>query len=583
MFSPRDVVSSSRRLFCKYVYANPIFSSLGKVSAFPSKSVAEYHIHTSFDVQIQAQVRPENHCRKAGILSEGAELGFSHKYDFLIEKYRFSRSGFEARRFHSDVIKNGFVGDLFMGNTLINVYARSGDLVSAKYVFDEMPDKNSVTWACLITGYTQNEMPENAIAAFGRMVSAGFIPNHYALGSALRACQRLGAEGLKHGTQIHGLVSKTRYAFDVVVCNALISMYGSCVVGSTGSDHAWRVFDGIENKNSISWNSIISVYSQRGDVVSVFGLFSDMQKEGLGFNFRPSEYTFGSLITAAAESLNVDHGSLLLKQLLAKVEMSGFVEDLFVGSALVSSFARLGSIDIAKSIFQQMGTRNAVSLNGLMVGLVKLKQGEEAVEVFLDTRELVKLNFDSYVLLLSAFGEFSYLDEGRRKGKEVSWNSIIRAFTDSEASIVEGTRYFIEMMRAGRTPNSVTFINILAAAASLSCVQLTHQVHALVLKYRLTDDKAVNNSLLTCYGKSGEINDCETDIGSKGAARTSNSSVSGFGGSPRAPQSSELTKHGKQNIYSWNSIISGYARHGDGHKALRCFQRRNWKTSNQIT
>ncbi|KAL0375118.1 UNVERIFIED_CONTAM: putative pentatricopeptide repeat-containing protein [Sesamum radiatum] len=181
-----------------------------------------------------------------------------------------------------------------------------------------------------------------------------------------------------------------------------------------------------------------------------------MQKEGLGFNFRPSEYTFGSLITAAAESLNVDHGSLLLKQLQAKVEMYGFVEDLYVGSALVSSFARLGSIDIAKSIFQQMGTRNAVSVNGLMVGLVKLKQGEEAVELFLD---------------LETWKIFSFMHDR----DQVSWNSIIGAFTDSESSIVEGTSYFTEMMRAGRTPNSVTFINILSSAAHLSCVQLTHQ------------------------------------------------------------------------------------------------------------
>ncbi|KAL0409878.1 UNVERIFIED_CONTAM: putative pentatricopeptide repeat-containing protein [Sesamum latifolium] len=793
MFSPKDVVSSSRRLFCNYVYADPFFSSLTKVSAFPSKSVTEYHIRSSFDVQIQTQVRHDNHCQKAGILSEGAELGLSQKYDLLIEKYRFSRSGFEAKQFHSDVIKNGFVGDLFMGNTLINVYARSGDLVSANDMFDEMPAKNSVTWACLITGYTQNEMPEDAIAVFGRMVSAGFIPNHYALGSALRACQRLGAEGLKHGMQIHGLVSKTPYAFDVVVCNALVSMYGSCIVGSTGSDNAWCVFHGIGNKNSISWNSIISVYSQRGDAVSAFDLFSDMQKEGLGFNFRPSEYTFGSLITAAAESLNVDHGSLLLKQLLAKVEMYGFVEDLYVGSALVSGFARLGSIDIAKSIFRQMGTRNAVSFNGLMVGLVKLKQGEEAVEVFLDTRDLVKLNFDSYVLLLSAFGEFSCLEEGKRKGKEVhgyliragtsdssisignslinmyakcgaiedacsvfdlmfekdsvswssmisgfdqnecfedallsfhtmkriglmpsnftlistlsscsslgwirmgeqihseaiklglnwdvsvsntllslyadtgyvtecrkvfsfmhdrdqvSWNSIIGAFTNSESSIVEGTRYFIEMMRAGRTPNSVTFINILAAAAYLSCVQLTRQVHTLILKYRLTDDKAVNNSLLTCYGKSGEINDCES-IFSKMSERDDvswNSMISGYIHSEHLVEAMDLVwrmlhngrrldcftfatvlsacasvatlEHGMgvhacatraglvsdvvigsalvdmyakcgrieyasrffelmplRNVYSWNSMISGYARHGDGHKALEMFSK----------
>lgn len=718
---------------------------------------------------------------------ERPEFVMSHKFDLLIEKYRFSRSDLEAKQFHSDVIKNGFVGDLFMGNTLINVYARSGDLWSAHDVFDEMPDKNPVTWSCLISGYTQNEFPKDALAAFRRMMSAGLTPNHFALGSALRACQRLGAEGLKHGMQIHGLVSKTHYAFDVVVCNVLISMYGNCIIGS---DYAQRVFDGIANKNSVSWNSMISVYSQRGDVDSAFCLFTDMQ-EGAGFSFRPTEYTFGSLITAASESLNTAKGSLLLKQLLAKIQMSGLLEDLYVGSALVSGFARTGVVDTAKSIFQHMVTRNAVSLNGLMVGLVKLKRGEEAVEVFLETRDLIRLNSDSYVLLLSAFGEFSCEEIGKRKGKEihgyltrtgiidsitsvgnslinmyakcgaiedarsvfnsmfdkdsvswssmisgfdqneryedallnfrtmkrmgltpsnftlisalsscsslgwmimgdqihseavklglnldvsvsntllslyadtgsitecrklfsfmhnhdqVSWNIIVRAFSDSEASIIEATKYFKDMMRAGRSPNTVTFINILAAAGSLSCAELAHQIHALVLKCHLMDDNAVISSLLTCYGKCREINYCES-IFSTMAERDDtswNSMISGYIHNELLTEAMHLVwlllhngqrldrftfatvlsacasvatlKHGMEihacatracfvsdvvigsalidmyakcgrieyasrffelmplrNVYSWNSMISGYARHGDGHKALEIF------------
>lgn len=743
-------------------------------------AVPKHHIFAFFDDQKQPHVRPER-----------AEFAVPEKYEFLIEKFRFSRSDREAKQFHSVIIKNGYVGDLFTGNTLISVYTRSGDLVSANDVFDEMPDRNLVTWACLITGYTQNEKPRDALAAFGRMVSAGFIPNHYALGSALRACQRLGAEGLKQGMQIHGLFSKTHDASDVVVCNVLISMYGSCIVGSSGSDYAWRVFDGIANKNSISWNSMISVYSQRGDVDSAFGLFSDMQKDGLGFSFRPTEYTFGSLITATSESLNTFSGSLLLKQLLARIEMSGLVKDLYVGSALVSGFARFGMIDTAKSIFKHMIIRNAVSLNGLMVGLVKLKRGEEAVEAFLETRDDVRLKSDSYVLLLSAFGEFSCVEEGKRKGKEahgyltrngmvnssisvgnslinmyakcdaindaysvfnlmfdkdsvswssmisgldqnecfedallifrtmkrigfipsnftlistlsscsslgwmsigeqihseavklglnldvsvsntllslyadtgcitkcrmmfsfmhdhdrVSWNTIIRSFSDSEASIIEATRYFKKMMQAGWNPNNVTFINILAAAACLLQVEFVRQIHALVLKYHVMDDNTIKNSLLTCYGKCGEINDCEIMF-SRMMERDDvswNSMISGYIHSERLKEAMNLVwlmlhngqrldrftfatvlsacasvatlEHGMEvhacatraclvsdvvigsalidmyakcgkieyasrffelmplrNVYSWNSMISAYARHGDGNKALDIF------------
>lgn len=48
----------------------------------------------------------------------------------------------------------------------------------------------------------------------------------YAIGSVLRGCYALGSRGVGLGLQVHGLVSKTVYAFDVVVCNVLISLYG---------------------------------------------------------------------------------------------------------------------------------------------------------------------------------------------------------------------------------------------------------------------------------------------------------------------------------------------------------------------
>ncbi|RVW95154.1 putative pentatricopeptide repeat-containing protein [Vitis vinifera] len=342
--------------------------------------------------------------------------------------------------------------------------------------------------------------------------------------------------------------------------------------------------------------------------------------------------------------------------MLARVEKSGFLQDLYVGSALVSGFARFGLTDDAKNIFEQMGVRNVVSMNGLMVGLVKQKQGEAAAKVFHEMKDLVGINSDSYVVLLSAFSEFSVLEEGRRKGREVhahvirtglndnkvaignglvnmyaksgaiadacsvfelmvekdsvswnslisgldqnecsedaaqsflrmrrtgsmpsnftlistlsscaslgwimlgeqihcdglklgldtdvsvsnallalyaetgcfteclkvfslmpeydqvSWNSVIGALSDSEASVSQAVKYFLEMMRGGWGLSRVTFINILSAVSSLSLHEVSHQIHALVLKYCLSDDTAIGNALLSCYGKCGEMNECE--------------------------------------------------------------------------
>ncbi|XP_015900747.3 putative pentatricopeptide repeat-containing protein At5g09950 [Ziziphus jujuba] len=473
----------------------------------------------------------------------------SETYEFLATRFRDSRILNEAQELHLRILKNGFGGDMFLCNTLINVYVRIGDLVSAGKLFDEMPDRNSVTWACLISGYAQNGMPNKAFLHFKQMVCAGFLPNHYAFGSALRSCQDSGQFGLKLGLQIHGLISKSQYASDVVVSNVLISMYGSCL-GSI--DDARRVFDEIKIRNSVSWNSIISVYSQRGDAVSAFELFSDMQKEGVEFTLKPTEFTYGSLITAACCLSNSSFS--LLEQMLSRVERSGFLQDLYVGSALVSGFARSGSIDNAKKIFEQMSERNSVSMNGLMVGLVRQKQGEEAAEVFTKMKDLVGKNIDSYVILLSSFAEFSVLEEGKRKGQEVhayvtrtclvdmkvaignglvnmyakcgaigdscsvfrtmidkdlvTWNSMI-AGLDQNGYFEDAVMRFCEMKRSGMVPSNFTLISALSSCSSLGWILLGQQVHCEALKSGLDLDVSVSNSLLALYAETGYLNECQ--------------------------------------------------------------------------
>ncbi|KAJ4825589.1 putative pentatricopeptide repeat-containing protein [Turnera subulata] len=707
-------------------------------------------------------------------------------YESLVGRYRDSCYENDAKQFHSEIFKHGFDGDLFLSNTLINVYVRIGDLASARKLFDEMPEKNGVTWACLISGYTRNGMPDVACRVFKGMISDGLFPNRFALGSALRVCQESALHAL--GMQIHGLILKSPFAHDLVLCNVLMSMYGSCL---GYIDSARCVFDEMKVRNSTSWNSLISVYSQRGDAVSAFELFSSMQRESSSFGFKPNEYTFGSLVTAACNS--IDSGFCLLEQMLTRVEKSGFLSDLYVGSALVGGFAKFGLFDHARKIFKQMSVRNAVTMNGLMVGLVRQKRGEEAAEVFTDMRNLVDINFDSYVILLSAFAEFPILEDGRRKGREVhghairtgininkvaignglinmyakcgaihdarsvfrlmvdkdsvswnsmissldqndcfeeaakcyhemrrmgfvpsnfslistlsssaslgwiglgqllhgeaiklgldvdasvsnallalyaetgylakcqtvfslmpecdqvSWNTMIGALADSDESISKAVEYFLEMMRAGWSPTRVTFMNILGAVSSMSAIELSTQIHALMVKYCIGDDTVIENALLACYGKCGEIDHCEKVFSRMSERRDDvswNSMISGYVHNEFLPKAIDLiwfmmqrgqrldsytfatvlsafacvatlergmevhacairaclqhdvvigtalvdmySKCGRidyasnffdlmptRNVYSWNSMISGYARHGHGEKALKRFR-----------
>ncbi|KNA19990.1 hypothetical protein SOVF_056510 [Spinacia oleracea] len=513
------------------------FTTLAATSLCPGNNCTAVFDHRDPFLSLSSNPPPQPTCR-------------SEIRDFFVYQYQHSCSSVEANHLHLGIYKHGFEADLFLLNTLINVYLRFGDLVSARKVFDEMPERNLVTWACLISGYVQNGMPVAACATFRDMVSAGYAPNNYAFGSVLRACQELGPDYMKFGMQIHGLMSKTSFAQDALVGNVLISMYGSCCLESM--DHARRVFDEIDGKIPVSWNSIISVYSGREDAIGAFEMFARMQHGGSGFNFKPNAYTLSSLIAVASSSAHF--GTFLLQQMASRVQKSGFLDDLYVGSALVSGLAKFGLIDDSWKIFECMSAKNAVTMNGLMVGLVNQKRGEQAVDVFKQMEHLVEVNTNSYMVLLSACAEFSELEEGRRKGKElhayairnglrdakvavsnaiinmyakcgaihsacavfeqmgerdlVTWNSLI-AGLDQNERFEDAVFNFFRMRRSGMRPTNFALISCLSSCASLGWLRQGVQVHAEALKLGLGSDVSVSNVLLSMYAGTRSFNECK--------------------------------------------------------------------------
>ncbi|XP_076884283.1 putative pentatricopeptide repeat-containing protein At5g09950 [Bidens hawaiensis] len=522
----RNIVSRHRHLS---YYSNSTFAP----SLLHSKHI--HFLNTQYN-------NPSNSTSSTQLSNESS---VTNHFESLINRYQYSSSHQDSNQLHLHILKNGYTYDVFLLNTLINIYAKTGEMLSARKVFDEMPVRNSISWSCLISGYTRNNMSNEACTVFRDMIRAGFPPVHYAIGSVLKACQALESHGIRFGRQLHGFVSKTLNAFHEVVCNGLISMYGNCM---DSPDYAFCVFDQMQVRSLVSWNSIISVYSNKGDAVCALKLFSGMQESGL----HPTEYTFGSIITAA--SMLSEINLFPLEQVMCTIQKSGFLFDLYVGSALVSGFARSGQISLAKKIFNLMDVKNVVSMHGLMVGLARQKHGEEALEVFVKMKPIVKLTSDSYVILLSTFGEFYNLDEGGKMGKEVhgyvirngltnsnvaignslinmyakcgsvkdgysvfklminkdevSWNSIITGF-DQNGCFIDAVKMFCEMRRSQLKPGNFTIISALSSCARLQCLRSGEQIHCEGVKFGLDRDVSVSNSLVDFYSETGCLNNCK--------------------------------------------------------------------------
>ncbi|KAJ0082489.1 hypothetical protein Patl1_09635 [Pistacia atlantica] len=199
----------------------------------------------------------------------------------------------EGRILHAHIAVSVFKDDLVMHNTIINMYAKCGSLDDARKLFDVMPVKNMVTWTALITGYSQNDQPQNALVLFPQMLRIGLKPNQFTLFSSV-----LKASGTRpsdeFGKQVHAFCLKFGYDWNVYVGSSLLDMYAR--FGRMRD--AWLIFNELESKNDVSWNALIAGHARKGEGEITLGTFSKMLRKG----FEPTHFTYSSVFTALAST-----------------------------------------------------------------------------------------------------------------------------------------------------------------------------------------------------------------------------------------------------------------------------------------
>lgn len=153
---------------------------------------------------------------------------------------------------HCEVSKTGLLVDFHVANSLITMYARCREMVFARKVFDEMTDRDLVSWNSIISGYSRMGFAGEAVAMFGEMWEGGMEPDEMTLVSVLAACGDLG--DLNLGKLIEERLVKKGKELNSYIGSALINVYGKC--GELES--ARRIFDGMKRKEIVIWNSMIT-------------------------------------------------------------------------------------------------------------------------------------------------------------------------------------------------------------------------------------------------------------------------------------------------------------------------------------
>eukprot|EP00250_Pteridium_aquilinum_P001831 c12039_g1_i1 orf=518-874(+) len=95
-------------------------------------------------------------------------------------------------KLHAEITKHGLETNIFVGNTLIDFYAKCGSVGKAQDLFDKLPFRDVVSWTVLISGYTLHGHGEEALYCYQRMLGEGISPNVVTFICCLKACGSIG-------------------------------------------------------------------------------------------------------------------------------------------------------------------------------------------------------------------------------------------------------------------------------------------------------------------------------------------------------------------------------------------------------
>jgi len=305
----------------------------------------------------------------------------------------------EGRCAHEQIIQSGWDSDVFVGNSLVDMYAKCGSMEDAQRVFNKMPSRNVVTWNAMILGHVKCRQGQKSLELFRQMQQEGVQPDSVTFVGVVNACASLVA--LEEGRSAHEQIIQSGWDSDVFVGSSLVDMYAKC--GSM--EAAQRVFNNMQSHDAVTWTAMILGHMKCGQGQKALELFRQMQQEGV----QPDPVTFVGVLNACASVVALEEGRCTHEQII----QSGWDSAIFVGNSLVDMYAKCGSMEDAKRVFNEMPLRDVVSWNTILGGFAMHGHGKEALTYFEQMcEEGVQPDDITFVCLLSACSHAGLVHEG---------------------------------------------------------------------------------------------------------------------------------------------------------------------------
>ncbi|KAH8942420.1 hypothetical protein BDL97_14G098100 [Sphagnum fallax] len=397
----------------------------------------------------------------------------------------------EGKKIHSQVVESGCESDVYLGKDAWNV-------------FDRMPTRDVVTWNAMIRGYAKCGQGWEALKLFRQMQDEGMqLDSVTFMGKHVhKQIIEGGLEGdVFLGSSLVDIVFNKMHTCDVVAWSAMILGYLKCGQGQKALEiyqqivmsleegrriheqikhslvdmyakcgnieDAWKLFNSMATHDVVSWNAMILGFWEGGRPIHTQVVQSGCESDNFDaqrvFEMMPTHDVVSSnamiLDYMHLEGVDPDHVAFVMvvnacasimalnegRHIHEQIVQNGFESDVIVGNSLVDMYAKCGNMETAQSVFQRMPTHNVFAWNAMILGYFKCGQGKIALEVYQ------------------------------------------------------------QMQQEGVQPDSVTFVGVLNACASVMALEEGRHIHERIIQSGYESDAFVRKSLKDMYAKCGSI------------------------------------------------------------------------------
>ncbi|XP_054804151.1 pentatricopeptide repeat-containing protein At3g63370, chloroplastic [Prosopis cineraria] len=529
----------------------------------------------TWNAMLGAYVSDGKHMKALALYEEMRALGVSldaHTFPCVLKACGALKEPHLGAEIHGMAIKCGYGAFVFVSNALISMYAKCNDLDGARLLFDSIDEKEDVvSWNSIIVAHVTEGRFSDALTLFRRMQGIGLASNTYTLVATLQACED--PAFIRLGMEMHAVILKSHYYADVYVANALIAMYAKC----GGMDEAERVFINMNNKDYISWNTLLSGFVQNDLHCDVFKYFQEMRNSGQ----RPDQVSLLNVIAASGQLGKLSSGM----EAHAYAIRHGMNSDMQIGNTLIDMYAKCYCVKYMGRAFENMREKDFISWTTIIAGYAQNKCHLDALNLFrmvhvervnidvmmigsilvacgrLKSKTSIK-EIHGYIIkrdltdallqnaIVNAYGETGHIDYAKRMFEAieskciVSWTSMLSCYVHNGLAI-EALELFYSLKETKLQLDSVALVSLLSAVASLSALKKGKEIHGFMIRNGFPLEGSIASSLVDMYASCGSLGDSK---------KLFNSVI-------------------KRDIILWTSMINAYGMHGYGTVAIDLFNK----------